>query len=81
MEQTGKSEKVLAYIESAKAKGAADDFLVGLIREQGWAAEDIYGEPSAMVHVPRVEKASKYRKAFRAASPAPPARTGSPVRL
>ena len=42
MEQTNGSEKLLAYIESAKAKGAADDFLVGLLREQGWAAEDIY---------------------------------------
>ena len=42
MEQTNRSERLLAYIESAKAKGATDDFLVGLLRERGWAAEDIY---------------------------------------
>jgi len=42
MDQTGKSEKLLAFIEASKAKGAADDFLADLLRQQGWAAEDIY---------------------------------------
>jgi hypothetical protein len=42
MEQTEKSEKLHAFIEAAKPKGASDDFLVDLFREQGWAAKDIY---------------------------------------
>jgi hypothetical protein len=42
MDQTSKSEKLLAFIEASKAKGAADDFLADLLRQQGWAAEDIY---------------------------------------
>jgi hypothetical protein len=42
MEQTSKSETIQAFIEASKAKGAADDFLVDLLREQGWAAKDIY---------------------------------------
>jgi hypothetical protein len=42
MDQTNKSEKLLAFIEASKAKGAADDFLADLLRQQGWAAEDIY---------------------------------------
>jgi hypothetical protein len=42
MDQTSKSEKLHAFIEASKAKGAADDFLVSLLREQGWPAKDIY---------------------------------------
>ncbi|MGA2592106.1 MAG: DUF5671 domain-containing protein [Bryobacteraceae bacterium] len=42
MEPAGKSEKLNTFIETAKAKGASDDFLVNLLREQGWAAKDIY---------------------------------------
>ena len=42
MEQTSTSEKLHTFIEASKAKGAADDFLVNLLREQGWAAKDIY---------------------------------------
>ena len=42
MDQTSKSENLLAFIEASKAKGAADDFLANLLRERGWAAEDIY---------------------------------------
>jgi hypothetical protein len=42
MEQTSKSETLQAFIEASKTKGAADDFLVNLLREQGWAAKDIY---------------------------------------
>ena len=42
MDQTGKSETLAMFIESAKAKGASDDFLVALLREKGWAAKDIY---------------------------------------
>jgi hypothetical protein len=42
MEQTSKSEMLHAFIEASKTKGAADDLLVNLLREQGWAAKDIY---------------------------------------
>jgi membrane protein YqaA with SNARE-associated domain len=42
MEQTSKSETLHAFIDASKAKGATDDFLVDLLREQGWAAKDIY---------------------------------------
>jgi hypothetical protein len=42
MEQTSKSETLHAFIEASKTKGAADEFLVNLLREQGWAAKDIY---------------------------------------
>ncbi|MGO4886097.1 MAG: DUF5671 domain-containing protein [Bryobacteraceae bacterium] len=42
MDQTSKSEKLVAFIEASKAKGAADGFLADLLREQGWAADDIY---------------------------------------
>jgi hypothetical protein len=42
MEQTRGSESLSRYIEAVKAKGASDDFLLGLLREQGWPAKDIY---------------------------------------
>jgi len=42
MDRTGKSETLAAFIEAAKAKGAADDFLAALFRENGWGAKDIY---------------------------------------
>src|ERR1035438_127858 len=42
MEQTSTSEKLHTFIEASKTKRAADDFLVNLLREQGWAAKDIY---------------------------------------
>ena len=31
------------FIAAAKAKGAADDFLGTLLKEQGWPARDVYG--------------------------------------
>jgi len=43
MEQTTKSEKLRAFIEASKAKGAADDFLVSLLREQGWGPQSETG--------------------------------------
>ncbi len=42
MDQTSKSEKLHPFIEATKTRGAADDFLVDMLREQGWAAKDIY---------------------------------------
>jgi len=42
MEQTGKSERLNRFIEAAKSKGASDEFLVNLLREEGWAAKEIY---------------------------------------
>jgi membrane protein YqaA with SNARE-associated domain len=42
MEQTGKSERLNGFIEAAKSKGASDEFLVNLLREEGWAAKEIY---------------------------------------
>lgn len=42
MDQTSKSETMSRFIESAKAKGASDDFLAALLREKGWPAKDIY---------------------------------------
>ena len=42
MDQTTKSENLLRFIEASKAAGAADGFLVELLRGQGWADEDIY---------------------------------------
>jgi Domain of unknown function (DUF5671) len=42
MEQTNKSDTLQAFLGAAKAKGASDDSLAGLLREQGWAAKDIY---------------------------------------
>ena len=43
MEQTNRSETLQAFLEAAKAKGASDDCLAGLLRDQGWAGKDIYG--------------------------------------
>lgn len=42
MDQTGKSERLLAFIEASKAGGASDSFAADLLRQQGWAAKDIY---------------------------------------
>jgi hypothetical protein len=42
MEQSARSERLSAFIEAAKTKGAADDFLFDLLRQEGWAAKDIY---------------------------------------
>jgi len=42
MEPTSKSERLDGFIEAAKSKGASDEFLVSLLREEGWAAKDIY---------------------------------------
>ena len=42
MEQTSKSERLNGFIEAAKSKGASDEFLVNLLREEGWAAKEIY---------------------------------------
>src|SRR5689334_4485309 len=42
MEQTSKSERLIGFIEAAKSKGASDEFLVNLLREEGWAAKEIY---------------------------------------
>jgi hypothetical protein len=42
MDQTDKSESLIAFIEAAKSKGASDEFMVSLLREGGWAAKDIY---------------------------------------
>src|SRR5271157_5617175 len=42
MELTSKSERLDGFIEAAKSKGASDEFLVNLLREEGWAAKEIY---------------------------------------
>jgi hypothetical protein len=42
MEQTGKSVRLNGFIEAAKSKGASDEFLVNLLREDGWSAKEIY---------------------------------------
>lgn len=42
MEHPGKSEKLDGFVEAAKSKGASDEFLVSLLREQGWPEKDIY---------------------------------------
>ena len=42
MEQT-KGLNTSGVPEAAKAKGASDDCLAGLLRDQGWAGKDIYG--------------------------------------
>ncbi|MGA2435628.1 MAG: DUF5671 domain-containing protein [Bryobacteraceae bacterium] len=42
MVQTNTSENLVAFIEAAKSKGASDEFMVSLLREEGWAAKDIY---------------------------------------
>ncbi|HET9321846.1 MAG TPA: DUF5671 domain-containing protein [Bryobacteraceae bacterium] len=42
MEQTSKAERLNGFIEAAKSKGASDEFLVNLLREEGWAAKEIY---------------------------------------
>ena len=42
MAQTNKSESLSAFIEAARDKGASDEFIVSLLREEGWAARDIY---------------------------------------
>ncbi len=42
MDQTSRSEKLNGFIEAAKGKGASDEFLADLLREQGWGAKDIY---------------------------------------
>jgi hypothetical protein len=35
------SEKLDAFIEAAKSKGASDESLAGLLRDRGWAAKEI----------------------------------------
>jgi hypothetical protein len=42
MPSTSTSENLVAFIEAAKAQGASDEFMVNLLREEGWAAKDIY---------------------------------------
>lgn len=37
-----REEELLAFIEAAKAQGASDDFLVSMLRAQGWSADIIY---------------------------------------
>ncbi len=42
MEPTATSGNLDSFIEAAKGKGASDEFLVNLLREQGWPAKDIH---------------------------------------
>jgi hypothetical protein len=42
MEPASRSENLDSFIEAAKGKGASDEFLVSLLREQGWPAKEIY---------------------------------------
>lgn len=42
MEPTGRTENLDNFIEAAKSKGASDEFLVSLLREQGWPAKEIF---------------------------------------
>ena len=42
MAPPNRSESLIAFIEAASSKGASDEFLVSLLREEGWAAKDIY---------------------------------------
>ncbi len=42
MEPAATSENLDRFIEAAKGKGASDEFLVNLLREQGWPAKEIY---------------------------------------
>lgn len=42
MEPAGRNGNLDSFIEAAKGKGASDEFLVSLLREQGWPAKEIY---------------------------------------
>jgi len=42
MEPASKAENLDRFIEAAKGKGASDEFLVDLLREQGWPPKAIY---------------------------------------
>lgn len=42
MQQTSRSETLTEFIATAKSKGAADSFLFDLLRQEGWAAKDLY---------------------------------------
>lgn len=42
MEPASRPGNLDSFIEAAKGKGAADEFLVSLLREQGWPAKETY---------------------------------------
>jgi len=42
VEPAGRSENLDRFIAAAKDRGASDEFLVSLLREQGWPAKEIY---------------------------------------
>jgi hypothetical protein len=42
MEPASRAENLDSFIEAAKGKGASDEFLVSMLREQGWPAKEIY---------------------------------------
>jgi hypothetical protein len=42
MEPASKSERLNGFIDAAKNKGASDEFLIDLLRQEGWATKEIY---------------------------------------